>query len=32
LRIRDYEGVLKRGLLGKEAVALTQALPVSTRD
>jgi hypothetical protein len=29
LRIRDYEGVMKRGLLGKEAVALYEALPVS---
>jgi hypothetical protein len=29
LRVRDYETVLKRGLLGKEAVALYQALPVS---
>ena len=29
LRIRDYEGVLKRGLLGKEAMALYEALPVS---
>jgi hypothetical protein len=29
LRIRDYEGVLKRGLLGKEAVGLYEALPVS---
>jgi len=29
LRIRDFEGVLKRGLLGREAVALYQALPVS---
>jgi hypothetical protein len=29
LRIRDYEGVLKRGLLGKEAVVLYEALPVS---
>jgi hypothetical protein len=29
LRIRDYEGVLKRGLLGKEAVALYEGLPVS---
>ena len=29
LRIRDYESVLKRGLLGKEAVALYAALPVS---
>jgi hypothetical protein len=29
LRIRDYEGILERGLLGKEAIALYQALPVS---
>jgi len=29
LRIRDYETILDRGLLGKEAVALYQALPVS---
>jgi hypothetical protein len=29
LRIRDYEGVLGRGLLGKEAEALYAALPVS---
>jgi hypothetical protein len=29
LRIRDYEGILKRGLLGKEAVRLYNALPVS---
>ena len=29
LRIRDYEGVIKRGLLGKEAVGLYEALPVS---
>jgi len=29
LRIRDYEGILKRGLLGKDAVALYEALPVS---
>ena len=29
LRIRDYEGVLRRGLLGKEAVRLYDALPVS---
>jgi hypothetical protein len=29
LRIRDYEGVLKRGLLGKQAVALYESLPVS---
>jgi len=29
LRIRDFEAVLKRGLLGKEAIALYSALPVS---
>src|SRR6266568_8144151 len=29
LRIRNYEAVLGRGLLGKEAVALYKALPVS---
>ena len=29
LRIRDFEGVLKRGLLGKEAAGLYRALPVS---
>jgi hypothetical protein len=29
LRIRDYEGILGHGLLGKEAIALYQALPVS---
>jgi hypothetical protein len=29
LRIRDYEAVLNRGLLGKEAIALYKALPVS---
>ena len=29
LRIRDYESVLKRGLLGKGAIALYAALPVS---
>ena len=29
LRIRDYETILKRGLLGKEAIALYAALPVS---
>ena len=29
MRIRDYAGVLKRGLLGKEAVGLYEALPVS---
>ena len=29
LRIRDFEGVLTRGLLGKEAIGLYKALPVS---
>jgi hypothetical protein len=29
LRVRDYETILSRGLLGKDAVALYQALPVS---
>ncbi len=29
LRIRDFEGVLKRELLGKEAIGLYAALPVS---
>ena len=29
LRIRDFEGVLSRGLLGKQAIALYEALPVS---
>ena len=29
LRIRDYEGILRRGLLGKQAVGLYGALPVS---
>ena len=29
LRIRDYEGILSRGLLGKEAIRLYQSLPVS---
>jgi hypothetical protein len=29
LRIRDYENVLRRGFLGKEAVDLYGALPVS---
>jgi hypothetical protein len=29
VRIRDYEEVLKRGYLGKEAIALYKALPVS---
>jgi hypothetical protein len=29
LRIRDYETVLARGFLGKEAVALYASLPVS---
>jgi hypothetical protein len=29
LRVRDFEAVLKRGLLGKEGAALYGALPVS---
>jgi hypothetical protein len=29
LRIRDFESVVKRGLMGKEAFALYEALPVS---
>jgi len=29
LRIRDYEGVLRKGFLGKEAAGLYQAMPVS---
>jgi hypothetical protein len=29
LRIRDYETVIKRGLLGKDAVRFYEALPVS---
>jgi hypothetical protein len=29
LRIRDYETVLKRGFLGKDAIGLYEALPVS---
>jgi hypothetical protein len=29
MRIRDCEGVLEQGLLGREAVALYRALPVS---
>jgi len=29
LRIRDYETILKKGFLGKDAVRLYQALPVS---
>ena len=29
LRVRDYETVLKKGFLGKEAVRLYSALPVS---
>lgn len=29
LRIRDYESVVARGLLGKEAIELYKALPVS---
>ena len=31
LRIRDYESILGRGLLGKEAIALYEALPVSDK-
>jgi hypothetical protein len=29
LRIRDYEAVLRKGFLGKDAVGLYQGLPVS---
>ena len=29
LRIRDFEGALQRGLMGKEAAELYRALPVS---
>jgi hypothetical protein len=29
LRIRNYEGILQRGLLGKEAIGIYQGLPVS---
>jgi len=29
LRIRDFESVLNRGLLGKEAIALYRVLPIS---
>jgi len=29
LRVRDFEGVLNRGLLGKEAIALYKGLAVS---
>jgi hypothetical protein len=29
VRIRDYETILSRGLLGKEAIELYKALPVS---
>ncbi|MGA2206942.1 MAG: hypothetical protein ABSG10_09435 [Terracidiphilus sp.] len=29
LRVRDYERILERGLLGKEAIALYKTLPVS---
>jgi hypothetical protein len=29
LRVRDFEGVLNRGLLGKEAAGVYAALPVS---
>jgi hypothetical protein len=29
LRVRDFEGILKRGLFGRQAVELYSALPVS---
>jgi len=29
IRIRDYEAILKRGLLGKDAVRIYESLPVS---
>jgi hypothetical protein len=29
LRVRDFESVLERGFLGKDAIALYKALPVS---
>ena len=29
MRVRDFEGILNRGLLGKESIALYNALPVS---
>jgi len=29
LRVRNYEGILERGLLGKDAVALYKGLPTS---
>jgi len=29
LRVRDYEAILERGLLGKDAIGLYKALPVS---
>jgi hypothetical protein len=29
LRVRDYETILSRGLLGREAIALYQSLPLS---
>jgi hypothetical protein len=29
LRVRDFEGVLNKGLLGNEAIGLYKALPVS---
>jgi hypothetical protein len=29
LRVRDFESILNRGFLGKEAIALFKALPVS---
>lgn len=31
MRVRDFEAILNRGLLGREAVALYEALPVSDR-
>jgi hypothetical protein len=31
LRVRDFESVLKKGFLGREAVPLYEALPVSDR-
>jgi len=31
LRVRDFEGILGRGLLGKEAVELYGSLPVSDK-
>jgi hypothetical protein len=31
LRVRDFESVLNKGLLGKEAIGLYKALPVSDK-